>query len=148
MSTLIGSAQPQNTIRARIGRPTDIESFVRIAIDVPTLAIRAHYNRSRINGGSGIMGGVWFRRPVVTSGSSYLFGIAGTVRDQYGTPVANAAVKLFRTSDDSLVHSTTSGPDGAYLVQTPHYGEAHYLITYKTGTPDIFGTSVNTLLPQ
>lgn len=88
---------------------------------------------------------VWFERPEITRGHNMRFGVLGVTRDVYGSPLGGVTVKLFRTSTDELVHSTVSDPLGNYAVSTPYFGEGHYLVTYKTGTPDVFGSSPNTL---
>lgn len=74
--------------------------------------------------------------------------LRGTCKDAGGTPVANAEVQAFRTSDDSFQGSDFSCGDGTYGVgvQQPTSVQ-HYLVAYKAGTPDISGTTVNTLLP-
>jgi len=83
-------------------------------------------------------------------GTNSRFGIYGIVRDVYGTPVNDAIVKLFRTTGDLykdvLIDQGISGPLGNYFVSTPFYPDPHYIVIYKTGTPDIFGSSPNTLI--
>lgn len=80
-----------------------------------------------------------------TRGHNYRFGVIGVTRDVYGSPLGGVTVKLFRTSTDELVHNTVSDPSGNYAVSTPFYGEGHYIVTYKTGAPDVFGSSPNNL---
>lgn len=76
---------------------------------------------------------------------SYGYAIAGVSRDSAGVALAGVTVKLFRTADDSLVSQTTSDANGAYkLPASPLF--AHYLVEYKAGTPDVAGSSVNTLV--
>lgn len=85
-------------------------------------------------------GDIWY-----ASGANGRLAISGVTCDQYFSPVGGVTVKLFRTLDDSLQASVVSEPDGSYLVTTP-YSDAHYLVIYKSGTPDLFGTTVNTLV--
>lgn len=64
------------------------------------------------------------------------------------TPAANAIVQGFRTSDDAFVGEVQANTDGTYTLGTQNgTGVAHYLIAYKPGSPDIAGTTVNTLTP-
>ena len=74
--------------------------------------------------------------------------IRGTTKDSGGTAVANAIVQGFVTSTDAYVGEVTSGNDGTYRLMTEQLKTtAHYLVAYKAGSPDIAGTTVNTLLP-
>jgi len=87
-----------------------------------------------------------FRMEVV-AGAVTLFGIVGVTRDYAGGILGSTTVKLFLTSTDQLVHTLTSDPTtGQYTALTPYYPLAHYLVCYKTGSPDVFGTSPNTLI--
>ena len=89
----------------------------------------------------------WFEQPEITKGMNSRFGIAGTTRDQYGSAIVSCTVKLFRTSDDSLVSQIVSdATTGAYLLSTQYYPDTHYVVAYKAGSPDIAGATVNTLI--
>lgn len=88
----------------------------------------------------------WFESPEITRGQNSRFGIAGVTRNQYGSAIGSCTVKLFKTSDDSLVSQIVSDPnDGSYLLSTPYYPDTHYIVAYKAGSPDIAGATVNTL---
>lgn len=81
------------------------------------------------------------------AGASSRYGVSGITRDIYGSPLGGVTVKIFKTSDDSLVSKIVSDANtGAYIVTTPYYPDTHYIVTYKAGTPDVFGTSPNTLI--
>ena len=74
--------------------------------------------------------------------------IRGTCVDASEVPVANATVQAFRTSDDFYAGEGVSLDDGTYYVGVEQaLGVAHYLVAYKPGSPDIAGTTVNTLTP-
>lgn len=73
-------------------------------------------------------------------------GFVGVTRDQYGTPTGNCVVQLFRTSDDLFIMEITSDADGNFLLQSIYTPDTHYIVAYKAGSPDIFGTTVNTLV--
>jgi hypothetical protein len=82
-------------------------------------------------------------------GSNSRFGIYGITRDVYGTPLGDVTCKLFRTIGDLykdvMIDETVSDPSGNYFLSTPFYPETHYVVTYKVGTPDTFGSSPNNL---
>jgi hypothetical protein len=94
----------------------------------------------------GLMDSVWWDQPEIVGGTTSRYGITGVTRDAYGSPVGGVTVKLFLTSDDSRVDQAVSDPVGTFLVSSP-YLTGHYLVAYKTGTPDVEGTTVNTLVP-
>lgn len=73
--------------------------------------------------------------------------IVGQTLDSVGNPVA-ATVLGFRTSDDLYVGEIGSDNSGRYSLPTIYLTDAHYLVAYRTGSPDTAGTTVNTLIPQ
>lgn len=81
----------------------------------------------------------------IVGGSTSALGIIGVTRDQYGTPVGSCVVQLFLTSTDALVIEGTSDVSGNFLLTTPFTGQ-HFIVAYKATAPDIFGTTVNTLV--
>lgn len=100
---------------------------------------------SMYNDGS-IQGAIWFQEPDIVAGASSRFGFVGVTRDQYGSPLGGVSLKLFRTSDNLLIDSTTSGPTGNYLLNTAFYPDPHYIVAHKSGSPDVDGVTVNTLI--
>lgn len=80
-------------------------------------------------------------------GNGTLKFIMGKCVDNAGTPVPNAIVQGFRTSNDQFLRETPADAFGNYEVGSEYLGENHYLVAYKAGSPDIFGTTVNTLQP-
>jgi hypothetical protein len=80
------------------------------------------------------------------AGASSRYGLTGYTRDALGTIVAGCTVKLFRTSDDLLLDTTVSDPTGLFLLNTAYYPDYHYIVAHKSGSPDIDGVSVNTLI--
>lgn len=87
---------------------------------------------------------LWYEMPDLTGGNDTRYGISGVTRDVYNSPLTFCTVKLFRTVDDRLVYTTQSDGNGQYTVLTP-YTDNHYLVTYKVGPPDMFGSSPNNL---
>lgn len=79
-------------------------------------------------------------------GASSRFGFVGVTRDQFGTPIPSCTVKLFRTSDDLLLDTIISDPNGNFLLNTAYYPNAHYIVSHKSGSPDVDGATVNTLI--
>ena len=72
--------------------------------------------------------------------------IKGTCRDSGGNTVANAIVQGFVTSTDAYVGQDTTREDGTYTLGTETANDvAHYLVAYKPGSPDVAGTTVNTI---
>ena len=72
--------------------------------------------------------------------------LRGTCVDSVDAPVANAIVQGFVTSTDAFVGEVTANTDGTYTLGTETVaGVQHYLVAYKAGSPDIAGTTVNTL---
>ena len=70
----------------------------------------------------------------------------GITKDSTLAVVANAIVQGFVTSTDGYVGEVTSGEDGTYSLPTNTVaGVQHYLVAYKAGSPDIAGTTVNTI---
>ena len=92
------------------------------------------------------LGAIRWDRAEITRGANGRAGFTGVIRDVWGTAVAGAVVKLFRTVDDSLVWSTTSATDGSYTLSTP-FTDAHYLYSFKDDVIDTAGATVNTLIP-
>ena len=83
------------------------------------------------------------------AGTQTLKFIRGTCYQSDGTtPSANAIVQGYRTTDDAYVGEVQANTDGTYTLGTQNGSAvAHYLVAYKAGSPDIAGTTVNTLLP-
>lgn len=75
-----------------------------------------------------------------------LFHIAGVTKSSTGTALASCTVKLYRTSDDVLIATTTSDGSGNYSFPIGNTSTQFYLVAYKAGSPDVAGTSVNTIV--
>jgi len=74
--------------------------------------------------------------------------IKGITKNSSGTPISGVIVQAFRTSDDYYMGAVESREDGSYDCPTcSPAGIQHYLVAYKAGSPDIAGTTVNTLTP-
>jgi hypothetical protein len=95
-------------------------------------------------------------RPAVEvhwNGAMSAWIISGITKDSTSTPIAGVTVKAYRTAADvnnSLNADLQEGPAvvsdaaGNYTVCLTNQ-DAHYLVGYKAGSPDIAGTTLNTL---
>jgi hypothetical protein len=76
------------------------------------------------------------------------FTMFGVTYDQTGAPLGNCAVDLFVTATKVLAASTVSDPTtGAYLLYvSPAF--TYKMDGYLVGSPDVAGTTLNTLVPS
>jgi len=72
-------------------------------------------------------------------------GITGITRDKNGVALGNCIVDAFRNWDNQFIASTISDGGGNFTVN-PISSGPYYLVAYKAGSPDVAGTSVNTLI--
>jgi len=83
------------------------------------------------------------------SGESPVFeypsAISGVTRDSTGAALASCAVIAYRTADNSIAAMTTSDASGNYRVDASQ-AITHYVVAYKAGSPDVAGTSLNTIV--
>lgn len=84
-----------------------------------------------------------FRSQPFSTFSDFVDGITA---DAAGNVVANAIVRLFRTADDVEVDQSQSDGAGAFTLRAAGSGP-FYVVAYKPGSPDVFGTTLNTLQP-
>ena len=76
------------------------------------------------------------------------FTLSGVTRDSAGAILGGCTVKLFGTATDVLIATTTSDAGtGAYSFATFALGSTeYYAVAYLAGSPDVAGTTVNTLV--
>ena len=72
--------------------------------------------------------------------------LSGVSRDSTGAALGNCQVLIFRTADKSFILETQSDGSGNWSVSML-VGGPFFLVEYKVGSPDVAGTSVNTLVP-
>lgn len=72
--------------------------------------------------------------------------IFGVTKDGAGSALGGCVVHLFRTSDDSLADVVVSDGSGNYEFRSGSLSTNYYVVAYKQGSPDLSGTSVNTLI--
>lgn len=80
-----------------------------------------------------------------TGAYQYYYSIALQAVDGSGTPLPGAIVSLFRTVDNSFAGLAVTDANGNFRLAASQFIQ-HYLVAYLTGSPDLAGTSVNTLV--
>jgi hypothetical protein len=73
--------------------------------------------------------------------------LAGRTVDINSNPLTGVKVQGFVTSSEVFVGQTTSDSNANYSLGSQYIGVAHYLVAYLPGSPDVAGTTVNTLIP-
>lgn len=73
------------------------------------------------------------------------FTISGVSRDSGGVALGACTVDLYLTAEKTLVATTTSDGSGNYSFTVPGNSQNFFVRAYKSGAPDVAGTSVNTL---
>lgn len=73
--------------------------------------------------------------------------ITGVTKDSAGAVLGSCTVRLFRTSDDALIATTTSDAStGAYSFTVGDTLTQYWIEAYKSGSPDVAGTTVRTVV--
>lgn len=88
--------------------------------------------------------GGWPIGPKVARTPDVIQKITGVTRDSTGVALGNCVVQLFRTVNDVLVVETTSDANGNFAITAG--GDGFYIVAYKVGSPDVAGTTLNTLI--
>lgn len=73
--------------------------------------------------------------------------ISGITKDSTSTPLPFCTVQLFNTNDDTYIGEVTSDSVGAYSFTLDGNVNPKYAVAYLVGSPDVAGTTVNTLTP-
>lgn len=71
--------------------------------------------------------------------------ISGATRDKDGVALSGCRVELFETESDVLLYTTTSDASGVFSFSVPTGGWSWWLRAYKAGSPDLAGTTVDTV---
>ena len=75
----------------------------------------------------------------------HAYYISGSTLTAAGSPLPACSIALFRTADNSVAALTTSDGNGNYsIAASPALN--HYAVAYLPGSPDVAGTTVNTLV--
>jgi len=81
------------------------------------------------------------------SGGRQMKKIIGYTLDSVGAPLGSCLIQGYLSSTEQFIGQTYSDTAGYYELTTAFAGQAHYIVAYKSGSPDVAGTSVNTLMP-
>lgn len=71
-------------------------------------------------------------------------GVSGVTIDQLGARLPFCTVHAFNSVTMTIVATTTSDANGNYSMDLPA-GNTYFLVAYLSGTPNLAGTSVNTI---
>lgn len=74
----------------------------------------------------------------------YLLG--GVTMDSTGAILAGCSVALYRAADHAFLELVTSDASGVYVVSSGGPAQYYYVRAYLAGSPDVAGTSLNTLV--
>jgi hypothetical protein len=95
----------------------------------------------------GIMDATWGRQMArIAQGCASRVGFIGISFDQFGTPLAGVTCSLFRTSTREWIMDVISGSNGSFLLQSWYSPDTHFIVFNKSGAPDVFGTTKQTLV--
>lgn len=72
------------------------------------------------------------------------YTITGITKDASGVALDNCTVKLYNTATDTLEQTVSSDASGNYSFVVDKT-KAWYVVSYKAGSPDVTGSTVNTL---
>jgi hypothetical protein len=73
--------------------------------------------------------------------------ISGVTKDSTGANLGNCIVQLFNSNDDTYIGEVISDSSGNYQFTLNGNVNPKYAVAYLVGSPDVAGTTVNTLLP-
>jgi hypothetical protein len=76
----------------------------------------------------------------------YPYSITGITKDSAGSPLGSCTVKLYRTLNDSVAGVVVSDASTGAFFLNASGSLNHYMIAYKPGSPDVAGTTINTLV--
>jgi hypothetical protein len=76
--------------------------------------------------------------------SDKAYKISGVTRDSAGNALGNCIVDLFYTPTDTLAAKVTSDASGNFSFSVGPSIQC-YIVAYLPGSPDVAGTTVNTL---
>lgn len=71
--------------------------------------------------------------------------VSGQTLDSSGAPLAGCTVDLYLTATKTLVATQLSDASGNYSFPVPADANAYFVNAYLAGSPDVEGTTVNTL---
>lgn len=84
---------------------------------------------------------------VASTGGQQAKKFIGTTRDNAGNPLANCNVEGFITATNVSIGIVQSDTSGYFELPSSAGAVAHFLVSYKAGSPDVAGTTKNNLVP-
>lgn len=72
------------------------------------------------------------------------YTLTGVTKDSTGAALASCTVRLFNASNNALEQTTTSDASGNYSFVVDKT-QTYFEVAYKSGAPDVAGTTVRTL---
>lgn len=95
----------------------------------------------------------WQLLPEMYSGAVSKMAFLGVTRDAFGTALGGCTVRLYKTTDgaypgtaNTFLYEAVSDASGNFTVYTQYYPDTHYMVSYKAGSPDVQGTTINALI--
>ena len=85
------------------------------------------------------------QKTVIWEEAFKMFSLSGQTLDASSAALGNCMVEAFSTQTDQKVGQTTSDGSGLYSIQVGFNSSNFYMVAYKPGSPDVAGTTVNTL---
>jgi len=98
-------------------------------------------------GATGILDTQRWAAPPPYFGGQSMKKFVGITRDSAGAVLGGAVVQAFLTASDLFLRELTSDAGGYFDLGSQYSAQNHYLVAYKAGSPDVAGTTVNTLQP-
>lgn len=103
--------------------------------------------RLRVLGSSRLLGFGPVVAPMTPTPPSQYLAVFGTTKTSAGAILGSCQVLLFRSGDELKVDETTSDSvTGFYEFRGAAPGITYFVVAYKPGSPDVAGTTVNTLV--
>lgn len=72
--------------------------------------------------------------------------LTGITRDLAEAPLGNCTVDMFKTTTDEKVATVVSDAQGNFAFTIAPVSGPFYLVAYLAGSPDVAGTTLNTLV--
>jgi hypothetical protein len=132
--------------------PNDMQPFEPMGLVLGQWEDGFLWPRSRLIGDPGnpnvdaLLTGKW-TSSVNEGGTQTRLRFRGVVRDAAGNALSSGVVHLILTSGDVFVQQANADAAGGFEAMSQFASTNHYLVGYKAGSPDIAGTTVNTLQP-
>jgi hypothetical protein len=158
MSQLIGGALPVNVLERKDRRLVPTYQVTRrerdrvVDRDLPTPYPGGYANNfwpggGGLSAGTGILSAVYGRSVArLAWGIASRVGFVGRTYDQNGNVLGGVTCSLFRTSDKLWIMDVISNFDGSFLLQSWYSPDTHFIVFSKAGSPEVFGTTRQTLV--